>query len=128
MRMDLAVDEDGNFKIDPDTGDFVMMDDTDLAESTRIALGTNRGELRWNSGFGLDHLSLESGLDDETAVESEMNDYLESQFDNFVSLTVDSIDRNGRTATIKTEVTYLDDDGNEQVANGETEVNDNAGF
>lgn len=117
------VTEDGDVKINPDTGDFDLFDDSDHAESTRIALGVNRGELSWNPSFGLDHLALMADLDDEVAVESELNEYLETQFDNFVSLDVESIKRtDGRTAIIHTRVTYLDDDGTEQTNDAETEV------
>lgn len=124
MSMDVATDETGDVIIDPETGDFVMVDDADQAVATNIALGTNEGELAWNPDFGLNHLNILSMIDDENAVETEIDDYLESQFDNFVSSEVTSIDRDGRVATIHTRVTYLDESGEEQTTEEETEVED----
>lgn len=126
MGVDLSTDETGDVIIDQDTGDFVMIDDSDQSVATQVALGTNEGELSWNPNFGLNHLNLLSMIDDENAVEAELDDYLTSQFDNFVSCEVNSIDRDEktRTATIHTTVTYLDDNGDETTADAETEVDD----
>ena len=125
MASDIDFDT-GDARIDPDTVDFVMKDDVSLSEATRVALGTNEGELSWNPDFGLNHLNLLSMIDDENAVEAELDDYLTSQFDNFVSCEVNTIDRDEqtRTATIHTTVTYLDDNGNETTADADTEVDD----
>lgn len=125
MSQDLQVDETNDIQLDPDTGDFIMTDDSDLTEATRIALGTNAGELEWNTGFGLDHLNLLSMIDNEPAMEAEISDYLEAQFDNFVSAEITSMTRKQRVATISLKVIYSDDNGNETTAETETEVETN---
>lgn len=122
MAKDLAVDENNDFMIDPDTGDLVMTDDDSQTEAYRVALGTNEGELAWNPSFGLNHLSLLGDIDDESAMEDEISDYLESQFDNFISADVTGIERSGRVATVSLKIVSTDDDGEEQVTNTEMGV------
>ncbi|QCZ43712.1 hypothetical protein [Levilactobacillus brevis] len=124
MSKDLAVDESGDIIIDPETGDLVTVEDDDQAVATNIALGTNEGELSWNPSFGLNHLHIIENLDDIPSLEAEIEDYLESQFDNFVSAEVKDIKRNGRTATVDLVVTYLDDSGEEITVTTGTEVDD----
>lgn len=124
MSKDLATDDSGDSIIDPETGDLVMIDDEDQAVATNIALGTNEGELSWNPSFGLNHLHIIENLDDIPSLEAEIEDYLESQFDNFVSAEVKDIKRNGRTATVDLAVTYLDDSGEETTVTTGTEVDD----
>lgn len=122
MAKDLAVDENNDFMIDPDTGDLVMTDDDSQTEAYRVALGTNEGELAWNPSFGLNHLSLLGDIDDESSMEDEISDYLESQFDNFISADVTGIERSGRVATVSLKIVSTDDDGEEQVTNTEMGV------
>ena len=124
MSKDLAVDESGDIIIDPETGDLVTVEDDDQALATNIALGTNEGELSWNPSFGLNHLHVIENLDDIPSLEAEIEDYLESQFDNFVSAEVKDVRRNGRTATVDLAVTYLDDSGEETTVTTGTEVDD----
>ncbi|WP_214464517.1 hypothetical protein [Levilactobacillus brevis] len=124
MSKDLAVDESGDIIIDPETGDLVTVEDDDQALATNIALGTNEGELSWNPSFGLNHLHVIENLDDIPSLEAEIEDYLESQFDNFVSAEVKDVKRNGRTATVDLAVTYLDDSGEETMVTTGTEVDD----
>lgn len=124
MSKDLAVNESGDIIIDPETGDLVTVEDDDQALATNIALGTNEGELSWNPSFGLNHLHVIENLDDIPSLEAEIEDYLESQFDNFVSAEVKDVKRNGRTATVDLAVTYLDDSGEETMVTTGTEVDD----
>ena len=124
MSKDLAVDESGDIIIDPETGDLVTVEDDDQAVATNIALGTNEGELSWNPSFGLNHLHVIENMDDIPSLEAEIEDYLESQFDNFVSAEVKDVRRNGRTATVDLAVTYLDDSGEETTVTTGTEVDD----
>jgi len=114
VAKDLVTDENNDFPIDPETGDFILADDSDQSEAYRVALGTNEGELPWNPDFGLNHLSILSQLDDESAVEDEISDYLEQNFDNFQSAEITDVALSGREATISLTITSVDDNGDEQ--------------
>ncbi|VDG18793.1 hypothetical protein [Lactobacillus brevis] [Lactiplantibacillus mudanjiangensis] len=102
MSLDFLTGSDGDFTLDPDTGDFQMVEDEDQTmQAVRIALGTNIGELDWNEDFGFGHLNLFSLLDDEGALQAELENYLTDVMeDQIIGVTVDSVDKLGRTATI----------------------------
>ncbi|VDG32892.1 hypothetical protein [Lactobacillus brevis] [Lactiplantibacillus mudanjiangensis] len=102
MSLDFLTGSDGDLTLDPDTGDFQMIEDEgQTTQAVRIALGTNIGELDWNEDFGFGHLNLFSLLDDEGALQAELENYLTDVMeDQIIGVTVDSVDKLGRTATI----------------------------
>ncbi|WP_125545355.1 hypothetical protein [Levilactobacillus lindianensis] len=122
MSKDFAVGTDNDIQIDPENGDLIMAEDVNQSEAYRVALGTNEGELVWNEGFGLNHLSLLSEIDNQPAMEAEISDYLESHFDTFVSAEITGITRAGRTATVSLKIVTIDDNGNEQSTDTGMEV------
>lgn len=112
MSLDFLTDSEGDLVIDPDTGDFQMVeDDEQKIQAVRIALGTNIGELDWNEDFGFGHLNLFSLLDDEGALQAELENYLTGVMgDQIIGVTVDSVDKVGRTATIHLTIELNEDE------------------
>lgn len=121
MARDLMIDQSGDFVIDPNTHDLEVVEGADeIAQRIRATLDIYYGEMdNLDSEIGSDYSNMLGKNPDLDHAADDMEAAITAQV--FEIQTVDSItftkDKN-RHLIVDFEVTYLDEDDNEQQAKG----------
>lgn len=121
MARDLMIDQSGDFVIDPNTHDLEVVEGTDeIAQRIRVTLDIYYGEMdNLDSEIGSDYSNMLGKNPDLDHAADDMEAAITAQVPEIQ--TVDSItftkDKN-RHLIADFEVTYLDEDDNEQQAKG----------
>lgn len=121
MARDLMIDQSGDFVIDPNTHDLEVVEGTDeIAQRIRATLDIYYGEMdNLDSEIGSDYSNMLGKNPDLDHAADDMEAAITAQVPEIQ--TVDSItftkDKN-RHLIVDFEVTYLDEDDNEQQAKG----------
>ncbi|GAY74294.1 hypothetical protein [Lentilactobacillus kosonis] len=107
-----GLDDTGDLDFNSNTGVFNMIDtDQELAQKLWIALGINVAELPWNEDIGLNQLDLIMSGDDQTAIQTLLDDYLQTQwadtYDN-IDVTEFKVDNLNRLTELSATVTLKD--------------------
>lgn len=121
MARDLMIDQSGDFVIDPNTHDLAVVEGADeIAQRIRATLDIYYGEMdNLDSEIGSDYSNMLGKNPDLDHAADDMEAAITAQVPEIQ--TVDSItftkDKN-RHLIVDFEVTYLDEDDNEQQAKG----------
>lgn len=121
MARDLMIDQSGDFVIDPNTHDLEVVEGADeIAQRIRATLDIYYGEMdNLDSEIGSDYSNMLGKQPDLEHATDDMEAAITAQVPEIQ--TVDSItftkDKN-RHLIVDFEVTYLDEDANEQQAKG----------
>lgn len=121
MARDLMIDQSGDFVIDPNTHDLEVVEGADeIAQRIRATLDIYYGEMdNLDSEIGSDYSNMLGKQPDLEHANDDMEAAITAQVPEIQ--TVDSItftkDKN-RHLIVDFEVTYLDEDNNEQQAKG----------
>lgn len=121
MARDLMIDQSGDFVIDPNTHDLEVVEGADeIAQRVRATLDIYYGEMdNLDSEIGSDYSNMLGKQPDLEHAADDMEAAITAQVPEIQ--TVDSItftkDKN-RHLIVDFEVTYLDEDDNEQQAKG----------
>ncbi|VDG31417.1 hypothetical protein [Lactobacillus buchneri CD034] [Lactiplantibacillus mudanjiangensis] len=107
--MALALDSTGDIDFDANTGVFNTVNDNDeIVQHLNLLLGINLGELTWNDEIGLDQNDVMINGDNESIVQSILDDYLQAQLGESyegIEVTDFSVDREQRLSTLSATVT-----------------------
>ncbi|VDG20621.1 hypothetical protein [Lactobacillus buchneri CD034] [Lactiplantibacillus mudanjiangensis] len=107
--MALALDSTGDIDFDANTGVFNTVNDNDeIVQHLNLLLGINLGELTWNDEIGLDQNDVMINGDNESIVQSILDDYLQAQLGESyegIEVTDFSVDREQRLSMLSATVT-----------------------
>ncbi|MFC6180028.1 hypothetical protein [Lactiplantibacillus daowaiensis] len=107
--MALALDSTGDIDFDANTGVFNTVNDNDeIVQHLNLLLGINLGELAWNDDIGLDQNDVMINGDNESVVQSILDDYLQTQLGESyegIEITDFSIDREQRLSALSATIT-----------------------
>jgi len=107
-----GLDNTGDLDFNSNTGVFNMIDtDQELAQKLWIVLGINVAELPWNEDIGLNQLDVIMNGDDQAAIQTLLDDYLQTQwadtYDN-IDVTEFKVDNLNRVTELSATVTLKD--------------------
>lgn len=125
----LGLDDTGDLDFNPDTGVFNMVSDEDeVAQKLYLILGENIGEIPWNEDIGLNHLDMIANGDNQTVIQSILEQYLQDQWpETFesVEITDFQVDGVNRLTSVSADVTLVDGTTTSAIVN---EGDDNNAF
>lgn len=108
---DFALDENRDADYDNESKIFNTITDPieDLTQAILVFLNTNIGELPWNEDFGIDHQQVLMDIDNQSALDEELSDWIKDEFDDYVEdVDVTDVIHDGRRAIIQISIEILD--------------------
>ena len=106
----------------------MVSDEDEVAQKLYLILGENIGEIPWNEDIGLNHLDMIANGDNQTVIQSILEQYLQDQWpETFesVEITDFQVDGVNRLTSVSADVTLVDGTTTSAIVN---EGDDNNAF